>query len=148
MRDTDQFIIRQNPQNSAAVYTVTATLSTIFQVREKPRLIHSSGKPRMAVTRNSSPRMNQGRSSSDLPTAAPVAGAVGRRLPGLAQRVSLATVAFPQRLQILADGGNSAPHAGQTIVSTSLDSMTETAILCRRVGGDMPRNRSRHGTLP
>jgi hypothetical protein len=82
----------------------------------------------MAVTKNNKPRINQGRSNSDLPSTVPVSGAACRRPPvpaGLEQRVSRAAVVLPQRLQTPADGGNSVPHAGQTMISTSLDSMTE-----------------------
>ena len=117
IRDTDQCIISQNPHNSAAVYRVTARLSTIFQGREKPRLIHNSGRPKMAVTKNNKPRINQGRSNSDLPVRQVAAG--GSWLPP----GTLAVVVLPQRAQTLADGGNSAPHAGQTIVSTSFGSI-------------------------
>ena len=118
MRDTDQCMIRQNPHNKAAVYSVTATLSTIFQGREKPRLVHSSGRPRIAVTKNNKPRMNRGRSSSDGPGRQVAVGG-GWLPPG-----TLAVVVLPQRTQALADGGNSAPHAGQTIVSMSFSSLT------------------------
>ncbi len=70
MRDTDQFMIRQKPHSNRAVYSVTMTLSAIFQVREKPRLIHNSGKPRMAVTKKSRHRINQGRSRTESPRVA------------------------------------------------------------------------------
>jgi len=71
----------------------------------------------MAVTKNNKPRINQGRSNSDLPVRQVAAG--GRWL----SPATLAVVVLPQRVQTLADGGNSAPHAGQTIVSTSFGSI-------------------------
>ena len=70
MRDTDQHMMSQKPHSSRAVYSVTTTLRTIFQAREKPRLIHNSGKPRIAATKKSRPRINHGRSRRDVAESA------------------------------------------------------------------------------
>jgi len=49
-------MISQNTQNTKAVQAITATVQNHFPAVEKPRLIHKSGNPKAAVTKNSTSR--------------------------------------------------------------------------------------------